>query len=464
MSIRHQSTRTPEPTPVIEQRLTRDQRQVIRAATIGFFVDVVDIYLPTVVLAPAIVYFSPSSSTVAASTTMFYVVFVVTLLARPIGSVIFGHLSDSVGRRRATSIAIPGVAVCTLAISVLPGYSSLGIGAYILLTALRLVGGIFMGGATAGLTPLAMEVSPKRLRGRVGGYINIGYPLGGALISLVTAVMLWLMPAHGAGSPYVEWGWRIPFVVGGMLAAAYVVYFRRIVAESPLWRDAAAAPVSKRRPLMKLIQGGNRRSLFQVLLLMTGVWLGFYAITSAVPGVLVTYLGKETSIVTYGLVIANIVLAVCYFGYAQLGQLIGRRRLLIFAGISVATLGAGLYALALFNAVAGGSMVLTMVLVGVCMVLATGVFPVAVTYITERFPTAVRSSGYAVGYSVAIILPALYSFYMLGLASVLPYVYTPVVLVVLGGLVMTAGAWLGPETKDVDLDNITARRGRARHD
>lgn len=434
--------------------MTPDQRRVVRAATIGFFVDVVDIYLPSIVLAPAMAFFSPPSSAAAASTTMFYVVFVVTLLARPVGSVIFGHVADSFGRRQATVVAIPGVAVCTMLIAALPGYASWGISAYVLLTILRFVGGIFMGGATAGLTPLAMEVSPKPLRGRIGGYINIGYPLGGAVISLLTAGMLWLMPSHGPTSPYVQWGWRIPFLFGGLIAAAYVIYFRRVVAESPLWGAAAAVPKSQRRgPLSQLLRGSNRRSLLQVLVLMTGIWLSFYAITSASPGLLETYLGKSSSTVTYGLVVANLALAVSYFGYAELGQRIGRRTLLLGSGVIVSTVGAGLYFVALRNAVAGGSLVFTMVLIGVCMTLATAVFPVAVTYITERFPTAVRSSGYAVGYSMAIVVPAMYSFYMLGLGKFMPYAYTPVVLVVIGGLVLALGAWMGPHTNDVDLDD-----------
>lgn len=288
----------------------------------------------------------------------------------------------------------------------------------------------------------------------------MGYPLGAAFISILTAAMLWFMPSQGAGSAYVEWGWRVPFLVGAMLALAYVIYFRRVVAESPLWQKTTNNSVSKRRPLMELIQGTNRRSLLQVFVLMTGIWLGFYAITTATPGLLENYLGMSSSTVTYGLAVANVVLAACYFGYAHLGQRFGRRRLLIGAGLSVATLAAGLFALALFNADSGGSLILTMITIGICMVLATGVFPVAVTYLTERFPTAVRSSGYAIGYSVAIIMPALYSVYMLGLGTILPYLYTPVVLVVLAGLLMIIGAWLGPETKHVDLDDIKANNER----
>ncbi|MEV5010794.1 MFS transporter [Streptomyces sp. NPDC055692] len=426
----------------------------MHAATIGFFVDVVDIYLPAVVLAPAMAHFVPPGSGVSASTTMFYVVFAATLLARPVGSVIFGHIADSVGRRAATVVAIPGVGICTLLTAALPGYAVWGIASFVLLTAVRFIGGIFMGGATAGLTPLAMEVTSKPMRGLVGGYTNVGYPLGAATISLVTAVMLQLVPANGPGSPYVEWGWRIPFVFGGLLTLAYLVYFRRVVGESPLWRGASAGSGAGRRPLVELMRGRNRRSLLQVLLLMTGIWMGFHAITSAVPGVLVTYLGRPASTVTYSLIVANIVLAACYFGYAVLGQRIGRRRLLLGGGISVATVGAGLYALALANADHGGSLVVTMALVGVCMVLATGLFPVVCTYIAERFPTEVRSTGWAVGYQMAVILPSLYSVYMLGLANVMPYVYTPVVLVVVGGVVVALGAWLGPETRDVDLEVV----------
>ncbi|MEV6140040.1 MFS transporter [Nocardia sp. NPDC051990] len=426
----------------------------MNAAALGFYVDVIDIYLPTVVLAPAIIFFAPPDSSLATSTTMFYIIFAATLLARPFGAVVFGHIADTVGRRRSVSIAIPCVAALTLAMAALPGYSSIGIVAYVLMLAVRFMGGFFMGGATAGLPALAMESSPKNLRGVVGAYTNIGYPLGAATISVAAAIVLHYLPANGIGSSYVQWGWRMPFVLGAVATLGFLIYFRKVVTESLPAESQEKGTTPRRRPLMELTRGQNRRSLIHIFIMMSGVWLGFHAISSAVPGVLVNYLGQSASTVSQGLVAANIILAFCYFGYGALGQRIGRRKVLMWAGVSVTTLGASLYAVALLNASNGGSGVVTMALIGICIILAAGIFPVSVTYITERFPTSVRATGFAVGYSVATMLPALYSFYMLGLEFLVPYSYTPVILVVIAGCLTTYGAWMGPETRDVDLDSV----------
>ncbi|ORI13127.1 hypothetical protein BJD99_00230 [Rhodococcus sp. 1163] len=442
-----------ERTPTLRS-LPKKTRRVMNAAALGFYVDVIDIYLPTVVLAPAIVFFAPPGTSLASSTTMFYIIFAATLIARPFGAVVFGHIADTVGRRRSVSIAIPCVAIATLAMAVLPGYASLGIGAYVMMLIIRFVGGFFMGGATAGLPALAMESSPKHLRGAVGAYTNIGYPLGAATISVAAAVLLHYLPANGIGSAYVQWGWRIPFVLGALATFGFLIYFRRVAAESLPVDTEAKATTRRHRPLAELTKGRNRRSLIQILVMMSGVWLGFHAISSAVPGVLVNYLGQSASTVSQGLVAANVVLALCYFGYGALGQRVGRRKVLMWAGVSVTTVAASLYAVALLNASNGGSGLITMALIGVCIILVAGIFPVSVTYITERFPTNVRASGFAVGYSVATVLPALYSFYMLGLEIWVPYSYTPVVLVVIAGCLITYGAWLGPETRDVDMDAV----------
>jgi hypothetical protein len=73
------------------------------------------------------------------------------------------------------------------------------------------------------------------------------------------------------------------------------------------------------------------------------------------------------------------------------------------------------------------------------------------TYICERFPTPVRASGYGIGYSLAVVIPAFSGAYMLGLQWIVPYVYTPAILIALAGVLMIAGALAGPETRDVEL-------------
>ena len=209
-------------------QLAPEARRTIWGAFIGFFVDMYDVYLPVVALTPALIYFQPKNLPAATKATIFYIVFAVTLVGRPIGSFIFGHLGDRIGRRKTTLVAVSGFGVVTLVIALLPGYGTIGMAALVLLIVLRLVDGIFLGGEYTAASPLAMEYCPPQRRGFFSALIQAGYPVAYVVISLATLATLRLAPAAGLDSPYVQWGWRLPFIGGSVLAFVLFFYFRRV--------------------------------------------------------------------------------------------------------------------------------------------------------------------------------------------------------------------------------------------
>lgn len=431
------------------ETLSPEGRRAIIGAILGFVVDFYDIYLPLVALAPAISYFQPKDLPGSTVTTLFYLVFAVTLIGRPIGAIIFGHFADRVGRKQSTMISVAGFAVTTLLIAVLPGYQTLGIASLVLLIVFRLMDGIFLGGEYTSNNTLAMEYCPKHLRGFVGGLIQSAYPIAYVGISLFTAIMLAALPHEGPDSAYAQWGWRVPFVVGALIAFAFLIWYRT-VPESRMWKDTKKSSA----PLRELLQGQNLRNFLQVFVLMTGFWLQTQAVTSVLPGLLIQTLKLPSAIVTNALLVANLVLVGGYLAAALLGQRFGRRRMLIIFGANTLIVGCTLYFFAVRNALAGGSLAGTLALVGLLVLLTTAPWALATTYVNERFPTNIRSSGYGVGYSLAVVIPSFYSFYLLGLAKLMPYAYTQIVLLVLCGLFVVLGATLGPETKDVDLRQL----------
>src|SRR5919107_1303584 len=136
-----------------QESLDPRAKHAIRGAWFGFFVDMFDIYLPIVVLAPALAYFVPPDLDTTTKAVVSGTIFAATLLGRPIGSVIFGHFADSIGRRRTTIISVSGFGVVTLLIALLPGYQQWGLAAVILLIVLRLVDGVFLGGGDTPAEP-----------------------------------------------------------------------------------------------------------------------------------------------------------------------------------------------------------------------------------------------------------------------------------------------------------------------
>jgi MFS family permease len=201
--------------------------RALGAAFLGFFVDMFDVYLPVVALGPAMSYFQPADLSPALKSTLFYVVFALSLVGRPIGATLFGHYGDKLGRRKVAIISMCGFALVTLLIGLLPGYESWGVASIVLLVLLRFVDGVFLGGEYTGANPLAMEYAPKEKRGMWAAFIHTGFPLAVAAMSLITTGLLRALPAGSLHSPYVQWGWRIPFFLGALFAGGVFLYYSR---------------------------------------------------------------------------------------------------------------------------------------------------------------------------------------------------------------------------------------------
>lgn len=432
----------------------------IRGAWLGFFVDMFDIYLPIVVLAPALIYFVSPNLSASATAIVGGSIFAATLIGRPLGALIFGHYADKIGRRKTTIISVTGFAIGTGLIALLPGYEQWGIAAVVLFIVLRFVDGIFLGGEYTAASPLAMEYSPKEKRGFYGAMIMTGYPLAYAAISLLTLVLLQFIPAGGLNSPYVQWGWRIPFVLGSLMAFALVVYYIRSVHESDVFEESGGSE----SPLKELFTGDNLWSFMQVFVMMAGFWLTLYTASAMLPGLLTSELGLTGTELTITLSIAFLVLAGGYMAAGMISQRVGRRPYLIANAAAMGTVGTLLFYLLISSAPA--SLFVVILLVTAIVVVVTAPWGLTTTYINERFRTGVRASGFGLGYSLAVIPPAFYAFYQAGLASFMPFKYTPLPLLVIGALLMLAGAAWGPETKDVDFHEEVAAEpgGRAAED
>ncbi len=429
------------------QQETVDPRakSAVRGGFLGFFVDMFDIYLPIVVLQPALIYFvAPEMGTIEKSIVSGSI-FAATLIGRPIGSFIFGHYADVIGRRRTTIISVTGFGVATLLMALLPGYQELGILAVIIFVVLRLVDGIFLGGEYTAANPLAMEYSPKEKRGLYSAFVMSGYPLAYAAISAITTVLLFLIPAGDINSPYVQWGWRIPFVIGAALAFAFLIYFVRSVRESEIFEQSGGSEA----PLRNLFRGQNLRNFLQVFVLMTGLWLTLQTMAAILPTLLGNPVGLSKTNQTITLVVSNVVLVGGYLAAGVISQRIGRRPFLMAIGLIMAVVGTFLYYLLL--SAPPQSLFLVILLTTIITLLIVSPWGISTAYITERFRTDVRASGFGIGYSLAVILPSFYAYYQAGLANLMPFEYTVLVLVLVGALLISAGAAWGPETKDVDF-------------
>lgn len=420
-------------------------RRAVFGASFGFFVDMFDVYLPTVALVPAMDYFTPKDMPLGTKSVVTALIFVATLLGRPIGSAIFGLFADRVGRRRVTLWSIAGCGVCTAAIAVLPGYKQAGLIGVSLLIGLRLIDGVFMGGEYTGATPLAMEAAPNGRRGWYGGLVGAGFAFAYCAIALVTLLVLQFAREGGPTAPYSVWGWRIPFIVGAVLCAVCLVWYARTVEESSTWHAAKKA----RNPVREVLAGRSSRDFIQVFVLMTGVWFA----SNMASGLLPTSLHQEGHVtsteVTGALVIVQAVHTALFPFLGAWSERTGRRVFLAWNGVAV-----GVVCAAAFGSLAAGwwrgfGPVLLVTLV--IRLSGGSMFAITPSYLSERFPAAVRGSGFGLGYGGPLLITSFYAYYQDWLGHVMPMGYTPVVLLVAGGILMVLGALIGPETRSVDL-------------
>lgn len=423
----------------------KNGRRALRAAMFGFFVDMYDVYLPVIALAPAIAYFSASNSSSVEMATLTAAIFAASLVGRPLGSIIFGSMGDRLGRRRTTIIVSAGFTICTGLIALLPSYAAIGALSPILLVVLRLLDGVFLGGEYTAANPLAMEYAPRERRGLYGSLLNIGYPAALGVITLITIVTLQIFPGGDVDSAYVVWGWRIPFVIGFVLSAALFFYYLRSVPESELWTKMPKV----KSPLRTLFSGRNARSLGTAFIVGSGAWLTLDGTIGAFSGHF-KQLGTDVSVINAVVLISAAIGVLTFPFIGAAGQRFGRREVFLVIGAANVVVSPVAFYLAVAN-VARPALVIAFACLSI--VTALMVWAMITAYLMEMFPTEVRSSGYGIAYSLPSVVPAFYSYYMLGLGNVMPYDYTPVVIIAAGGVCLFLGAWISKDLRHVRLED-----------
>ena len=234
-------------------------------------------------------------------------------------------------------------------------------------------------------------------------------------------------------------------------------------------RELETARAAKRPPLLELFRGPGSRPLIQVVVLMTGMWFASQMTVSFQPVVLLTVLHQDPSNVSWFLVISSICTGLGMVGYGALSQRTGRRALLRGVSISVIVIGTLAWLFMVRFAENGSPFVAIAVMAAIASFVTNAPLGVFVVYLNERFGTAVRSAGYSTAYTFGLILPGLYTVWVKTLDNIVPFAYTAMFLIPLGGVLVFAAMQLGPETRDVDLLHHeppplqTRRRARPAH-
>ncbi len=380
-------------TPAGIHRRINTPSQVLFASLIGTTIEFFDFYIygtAAVLVFPALFFpaSDPASARLASLAT-----FGIAFLARPIGSALFGHFGDRIGRKTTLVIALSTMGLSTVAIGMLPTYRTIGLAAPILLAICRFGQGLGLGGEWGGAVLLAIENAPPNKRAWYGMFPQLGAPIG---FFLSGGVFL-LLSHQLTDKQFFDFGWRLPFLASAVLVFLGL-YVRLTITETPVFLNSSSRKEQHAVPMFAVLRH-HTRALLSGIAACFSMFVLFYLMT-------VFALSWGTSALGYSrgkfllMQLFCITLCAATIPISALAAEHGRRRVLLTVTFAIGVF--GIFLGPMF--VAGTS--------GAVAMMATGLALMGIIYaplgtlMSELFPTRVRYTGSSLAFSIAGILGA----------------------------------------------------------
>jgi metabolite-proton symporter len=363
------------------------------ASTIGTTIEWYDFFLYGT--AAALVFphvFFPDSSPLAGTLLSFSTQFV-GFAARPIGAAIFGQVGDRIGRKAALIATLSLMGTATALMGVLPGYATIGVWAPILLTLLRIVQGIGVGGEWGGSVLMSMEWGTRKRHGFMASLPQLGVPIG----LLLSTLAIRLVTNVTGAAAFDAWGWRIPFLISVVLVGIGF-YVRLAVLETPAFARVRQQKAVVKQPVLEVIRTQPRAILTSALVRMAEQ-APFYLFITFVLAYGTEELGLQRNQLLDDVLVAAAIgfISVPFFGY--LSDVIGRRRVYGIGIVAMAVFAFPYYGL--LNTRDSGLVLLAIVL---SLLVHDIMYGPQAALISETFGTGVRYSGAGLGYQLASVV------------------------------------------------------------
>ena len=368
--------------------------KIVLASLVGTTIEFYDFYIFGT--AAALVFgamFFPKSAP-ETQTLNAYLTFGIAFLARPIGSFLFGHFGDRIGRKSTLVATMLTMGLATTLIGALPGYATAGVLAPWLLAVLRFLQGVGLGGEWGGAALIAVENAPHGRRAWFGMFPQLGPPIG---FFIATGLFLLLLIGFGEAA-FIAWGWRVPFLFSAVLVAIGI-YVRVSLEETPAFRAALAKDARVAVPLAAVLKSHLAPLILGSLSIVVCYAL-FYISTVYTLGYGVKTLGIARTSFLEMLCVAIVFMAAATPISAVLADRIGRRPVLLAAAVAAGVVGLAMPALLARGP--GGALIFLCVALGVMGL----TFAPLGALLPELFPTPVRYTGAASTYNLGGILGA----------------------------------------------------------
>jgi metabolite-proton symporter len=425
--------------PATERLQTNSPRQVLFASLIGTAIEFFDFYIyatAAVLVFPRL--FFPASDQ-AAATLQSLATFAIAFFARPIGSALFGHFGDRIGRKTTLVAALLTMGISTVAIGLLPTYATVGVFAPLLLALCRFGQGLGLGGEWGGAVLLAIENAPPGRRAWYGMFPQLGAPVG----FVCSACIFLALSAQLTDAQFFRYGWRIPFLASAALVAIGL-YVRLAIHETPVFREALSRRERVKLPMAVVFRDYPRQLVLGTMMALATFVL-FYLMTVFALSWGTKALGytrlQFLLIQLFGILFFAATIPIS----ALIADRVGRRRTLLWTTAAIAAFG-----LVLAPGLSAGT-------TGAMATMALGLALMGFTYgplgtaLSELFPTSVRYTGSSLAFNLAGIFGAsLAPYAATWLATNYGLQYVGYYLMFAAGLTMIGLLGLR-ETKDDDL-------------
>jgi len=368
-------------------------RRAVIASTVGTTIEWYDflIYSTVTGLVFGKVFFPGSDAMV--STLQAFGVFFIGFVARPIGAAIFGHYGDRIGRKATLIVTLLMTGIATAAVGLVPGYSTIGIWGAIILTILRLIQGIGVGGEWGGSVLLAMEwAQTNKNRGFIASWPQFGAPAGLFLANIMVLVFSWI-----SGDQFLVWGWRIPFLLS-IIMVAIGLWIRLGILETPVFQRILAEKKVERAPTIEVLKRQPREVILSALLRLAEQSPG-YVFNAFVFSYGTLVLGASRDLLLSGLIVTTGLGFLTVPIAGALSDRIGRRRMYIIGCVFVAVYTFIYFAL-LDTKVPG----LIFLAVSLSFIPVMTMYGPEAALIAEAFTPRLRYSGASIGYQLASII------------------------------------------------------------
>jgi len=379
--------------PLSDSRHSAELRKAVIAATVGTTIEWYDFFLygTAAGLVFGKLYFpnnDPTTATLLAFSTYF-----IGFASRPVGAAIFGHYGDRIGRKATLIATLLLMGIATFLVAFVPGYESIGIWGAVILTVLRFIQGIGVGGEWGGSVLLAMEwTRTSRNRGFIASWPQFGGPAGLFLANLAVLFFSWF-----SGDQFLVWGWRIPFLLS-IVMVGIGLWIRLGITETPVFQKVLDEERIERVPVLEVLKRQPKQVALTALVRMPeqapGYIVGTFIFTYAT-----TVLGAPRNFVLMA-VLVQAVLGFIWVPIAgHLSDRIGRKRMYLIGSIFV-----GIFGFIYFALLDTKVPSLMFIAIALSLLPAMTCYGPQAALIAESFSPRLRYSGASLGYQLASII------------------------------------------------------------